>query len=381
MNYFFNINYLKMSKVSEESIIEEIKSKIKYFPEIRGYDNIEEKGSCYYNNANIVPLKDGNFIYFDQQNICRIYNKNFDILLHLTEIKEGNKFLFSPYCETVILPLSSGHIFSGGFFNSILEISSDYQNYKVIQKFEEKSALEAIEILNNVLLIFFHPNIVIAYKKVENLFQKENIFTSKIVQRKDNKIKKFFKNNNIFGIIYDNFIDIYNIVENSIEYKIQIKLNDSKMKLGKYFQLLNDNILLVNCYKDEVEEFEKNLDEVDVPGNFEEFFNFNKNQYKGIALFNLNYNEIVSAFEIKNIIHGFVKYDSGYFIILEEDKKDKYNSVIKVNLWKFTKTKEIKFIREIEEKEKNLEEFQSFENAVGKLSDGTIIYTLAYLKQ
>ena len=66
---------------------------------------------------------------------------------------------------------------------------------------------------------------------------------------------------------------------------------------------------------------------------------------------------------------------------MEEDKKDKYNSAIKVNLWKFTETKEIKFIREIEEKEKNLEEFQSFENAIGKVSDGTIIYTLAYLKQ
>ena len=28
-----------------ESFIEKIKSTIKYFPEIRGYDNIEEKGS------------------------------------------------------------------------------------------------------------------------------------------------------------------------------------------------------------------------------------------------------------------------------------------------------------------------------------------------
>ena len=367
--------------MSEESLIGEIKSKIKFFSEIRGYDDIEEKGSCYYNNANIVPLKDGNFIYFDQQNICRVYNKNYDILLHLTEIKEGNKFLFSPYCENVIYPLSNGQIFSGGFFNSILEISSDYKNYKVIQKFDEKSALDAIELLNNILLIFFHPNTIIAYKKIENIFQKEEIVTSKIIQRKANKIKKFFKNNKIFGIIYDNFIDIYNIVENSIEFKTQIKLNDAKMKLGKFFFLLNDNSLLVNCYKDEVEEFEKNLDEVDVPGNFEEFFNFNKNQYKGIALFNLNFNDIVSVFEIKSIIHGFVKYNNEYFIILEEDKKDKYNSVIKVNLWKFNEGKEIKFVKEIEKKEKNLEEFQSFENAIGKLSDGTIIYTLAYLKQ
>ena len=153
------------------------------------------------------------------------------------------------------------------------------------------------------------------------------------------------------------------------------------MKLGKYFLLLNDNILLVNCYKDEVEEFEKNLEEVDVPGNFEEFFNFNKNQYKGIALFNLNFNEVVSVFEIKSIIHGFVKYDNEHFIILEEDKKDKYNSVVKVNLWKFTEGKEIQIVKEMEKKEKNLEEFQSFENAIGKLSDGAIIYTLAYLKQ
>ena len=198
--------------MSEESLMEEIKSKIKYFPEIRGYDDIEEKGSCYYNNANIVPLKDSNFIYFDQQNICRVYNKNFDILLHLTPIKEGNKFLFSPYCENVIYPLSNGHLFSGGFFNSILEISSDFQNYKVIQKLDEKSALDVIELLNNILLIFFHPNKIIAYKKNDNIFQKEEIITSKIIQRKDNKIKKFFKNNNTFGIIYDNFIDIYNIV-------------------------------------------------------------------------------------------------------------------------------------------------------------------------
>ena len=367
--------------MSEESLIAEIKSKIKYFPEIRGYDDIEEKGSCYYNNANIIPLKDSNFIYFDQQNICRIYNKNFDILLHLTAIKEVNKFLYSPYCENVIYQLSDGHIFSGGFFNSILELSSDFQKYKVIQNFDEKSALDAVEILNKILLIFFHPNKIIAYIKIENIFQKEEAITSKIIQRKDNKIKKFFKNNNTFGIIYDNFIDIYNMIENSIEYKIQIKLNDIKMKLGKYFLLMNDNILLVNCYKDEVEECEKNLEEVDVPGNFEEFFNFNKNQYKGISLFNLNFNEIVSIFEIKSIIHGFVKYDNEYFIILEENKKDKYNSDIKVNLWKFTEGKDIKFIRGIEEKEKNLEEFQSFENAIGKLSDGTIVYTLAYLKQ
>ena len=159
--------------MSEESLIEEIKSRIKYFPEIRGYDDIEEKGSCYYNNANIVPLKDGNFIYFDQQNICRTYNKNYDILLHLTEIKEGNKFLFSPYCENVIYPLSNGHIFSGRFFNSIIEISSDYKNYKVIQKFDEKSALDAIELLNNILLIFFHPNTIIAYKKIENISKKK----------------------------------------------------------------------------------------------------------------------------------------------------------------------------------------------------------------
>ena len=123
-----------MDKTSE-LVIEKIKSKIKFFPEIRNYDNLEEKGSLYYNNANLVPLKDGNFIYFDQQNLCRIYNKNFEVLLHLTEIKEGeNTFLFSPYCETVMLPLSNGHIFSGGFFSSILEISNDFKNYEVIQK-------------------------------------------------------------------------------------------------------------------------------------------------------------------------------------------------------------------------------------------------------
>ena len=139
----------------EQSLIEKIKSKIKYFPEIRGYDNIEEKGSEYYNNANIVPLKDGYFIYFDQQNICRIYNSNFEVVLHLREIKEGNSFLFSPYCENVIYPLSNGHIFSGGFFNSILELSNDYKNYKVIQKLDEKTALDIIEIKNDILIIFF----------------------------------------------------------------------------------------------------------------------------------------------------------------------------------------------------------------------------------
>ena len=66
---------------------------------------------------------------------------------------------------------------------------------------------------------------------------------------------------------------------------------------------------------------------------------------------------------------------------MEEEKKDKYNSIIKLNAWKYEEEKEIKYITTLEEKEKNLEEFQSFENAISKLSDGTIIYTLAYLKQ
>ena len=153
------------------------------------------------------------------------------------------------------------------------------------------------------------------------------------------------------------------------------------MKFGKYYLLLKENTLLVNCYKDEVEEFEQNLEEIEVPGNFEEFFNFNKNQYKGIAIINLDNKEIVSIIEIKNIIHGLVKCDEEYCIILEENKIDKFNSVIKINLWKFIEEKELKLIKTIEEKEKNLEEFQSFENAISKLSDETIIYTLAYLKQ
>ena len=370
--------------IAEESIIKEIKSKIKYFPEIRGYDDIEEKGSSYYNNANIVPLKEGNFIYFDQQNICRVYNKNFDILLHLTQIKEGNNILFLPYCENVILPLSNGHLFSGGFFSSIIDISNDFLNYKVIQKFSEKSALDIIEIKNNFLLIFFHPNKLIFYKKNQsnNLFEKDDINSSKIIERKDNKIRRLININiNTFGIIYDSFMDIYILKENSVEFNNQIKLIEDKIKFGKYFLLLNENILILNCYKDEVEEYEKNLEEIEVPGNFDEFFNFNKNQYKGLVIINLSTNQIVSFFEIKNIIHGLVKFDNNYFIVLDEEKKDKFNSIIKINIWKCIEGKELKFIKTIEEKEKNLEEFQSFENAIAKLSDGTIIYTLAYLKQ
>ena len=368
---------------NEESIIEKIKSKIKYFPEIRNYDDLEEKGSLYYNNANMVPLKDGNFIYFDQQNLCRIYNKNFEVLLHLTEIKEGNNFLFSPYCEAVMLPLSNGHIFSGGFFNSILEISNDFKNYKVVQKFEDKNSLDIIEIKNNTLVIFFHPNKIIVFKKnkMNNLYEKDDAFIKKIVERKDHKIKKLFNlNSDNFGIIYDNFIDIYGVTDSSIQFNNQIKLNQEKIKFGKHYLLLNDSTLIVNCYKDEVEEYEKNLEEIEVPGNFEEFFNFNKNQYKGLALIDLNFSQFVSVFEINNIIHGLVKYDDNYFICLEEDKLDKSNSIVKVNVWKFNEKRELQLIKQIEEKEKNLEEFQSFENAISKLSDGTIIYTLAYLK-
>ena len=212
----------------EEQIIEKIKSKIKYFPEIRNYDDIEEKGSLYYNNANLVPLKDGNFIYFDEQNVCRIYNKDFEVLLHLTEIKEGNNFLFSPYCETVILPLSNGHIFSGGFFNSILEISNDFKNYKVVQKFDDKSSKDIIEIKNNILVIFFHPNKIFAFKKneVSNLYVKDDVLTKNIVERKDHKIRKLFNyNSDNFGIIYDNFIDIYSDTDTSIQFKNQININ------------------------------------------------------------------------------------------------------------------------------------------------------------
>ena len=369
----------------EVLLIEKIKSKIKYFPEIRGYDNVEEKGSCYYNNANIVPLSNNNFIYFDQQNICRIYNSNFDILLHLTPIKEGNKFLFSPYCENVIYPLSNGNFFSGGFFSSILEISNDYQSYKVIQKLEEKSALDIIELKNNILIIFCHPNKIIIYEKNKSndLYEKNIMLSDKIIERKENKIKKLFNNSdkNSFGIIYDIFIDIYSIKDNLIEFSKQIKLSDEKLKFTKYFLLLNETTLIINCYKDEVEEYEKNLEEIEVPGNFEEFFNYNKNQYKVIAIVNLNFNEIISIVETKSIIHGLVKYDNTYFVVLEEEKKDKYNSIIKLNAWKYEEEKEIKYITTLEEKEKNLEEFQSFENAISKLSDGTIIYTLAYLKQ
>ena len=367
----------------EQSLIEKIKSKIKYFPEIRGYDNIEEKGSEYYNNANIVPLKDGHFIYFDQQNICRIYNSNFEVVLHLREIKEGNSFLFSPYCENVIYPLSNGHIFSGGFFNSILELSNDYKNYKVIQKLDEKTALDIIEIKNDILIIFFHPNKIIIYKKNElnNMFQKDNIISKNIIERK-NKIKKLFynKDDNSFGIIYDNFIDIYNLTEKSFEFFTQIKLVNEKIKFGKYYILLIKDILIINCYKDEVEEYEKNLEQIEIPGNFEEFFNFNKNQYKGLVVIDLKLKQIISILEIKNIIHGFAKYDDNYFVALEEDKIDKYNSIIKVNIWKLTEKKELKMIKTIDEKDKNLDDFQSFENAISKLSDGTIIYTLAYLK-
>ena len=368
---------------TDESIIEEIKAKIKYFPEIRNYDDIEEKGSLYYNNANMVPLKDGNFIYFDQQNLCRIYNKDFEVLLHLTEIKEGNKFLFSPYCEAVMLPLSNGHIFSGGFFNSILEISNDFKNYKVVQKFDDKSSKDIIEIKNNILVIFFHPNKIFVFKKNEetNLYVKDDTLTKKIEERKDNKIKRLLNyNKDNFGIIYDNFIDIYSITDTSIQFKNQIKLNSEKIKFGKHYLLLNDSTLIINCYKDEVEEYEKNLEEIEVPGNFEEFFNFNKNQYKCLAVIDLNCNQFVSTFEINNIVHGLVKYDDNYFVCLEEDKLDKSNSIVKVNVWKFNEKKELKLIKQIEEKEKNLDEFQSFENAISKLSDGTIIYTLAYLK-
>ena len=368
---------------TDESIIEKIKSKIKYFPEIRNYDDLEEKGSLYYNNANMVPLNDGNFIYFDQQNLCRIYNKNFEVLLHLTEIKEGNNFLFSPYCESVMLPLSNGHIFSGGFFNSILEISNDFKNYKVVQKFEYKSSLDIIEIKNNTLVTFFHPNKIFIFKKDEksNLYVKNDEVTKKIVERKDHKIKKLFNyNSDNFGIIYDNFIDIYSIIDNSIQLKNQIKLTSEKMKFGKHYLLLNDSTLIINCYKDEVEEFEKNLEEIELPGNFEEFFNFNKKQHKGLAVIDLNLNELVSTFEINNIVHGLVKYDDNYFICLEEDKLDKSNSIVKVNVWKLNEKKELNLIKQIEEKKKNLDEFQSFENAIAKLSDGTIIYTLAYLK-
>lgn len=367
---------------TDESVIEKIKSKIKYFPEIRNYDDIEEKGSLYYNNANLVPLKDGNFIYFDEQNVCRIYNKNLEVLLHLTEIKEGNNFLFSPYCEAVMLPLSNGHIFSGGFFNSIIEISNDFKNYKVVQKFEDKSSKDIIEIKNNTLVIFFHPNKVFVFKKNEksNLYEKDDAAIKKIQERKDHKIRKLFNyNNDTFGIIYDNFIDIYSITNNSIQFKNQIKLTSEKIKFGKHYLLLNDSTLIINCYEEEVEEYEKNLEEIEVPGNFEEFFNFNKNQYKGLALIDLDHNQFVSTFGINNIVHGLVKFDDNYFICLEENKLDKSNSIVKVNAWKF-KENELKFIKTIEEKQKNLDEFQSFENAISKLSDGTIIYTLAYLK-
>ena len=161
----------------------------------------------------------------------------------------------------------------------------------------------------------------------------------------------------------------------------QIKLFDEKIKFGKYFLPFNKNILIINCYKDEVEEFEKNLDEIEVPGNFEEFFNFNKNQFKGLVIINLNTYEVISIIEINNIIHGLVKYDDNFIIILEENKLDKYNSIIKVNVWELNEEKVLKFIKTIEEKEKNLDEFQSFENAISKLNNGTIIYTLAYNKQ
>lgn len=368
-----------------ESFIEKIKSTIKYFPEIRGYDNIEEKGSSYYNNANIVPLKDGNFIYFDQQNICRIYNINFEVILHLIEIKEGNNFLFSTYCENVIYPLLNGNLFCGGFFSSILEISNDYKNYKVVQKINEKNVLDCIELKNNFLVIILFPNKITFYKKNidNNLYEKDNEILKKIIERKDNKIRKLFLNfdKNSFGIIYDKFIDIYNILENSIEFINQIKLFEEKLKFGKYFLPFNKNILIINCYKDEVEEFEKNLDEIEVPGNFEEFFNFNKNQFKGLVIINLNTYEVISIVEINNIIHGLVKYDDNFIIILEENKLDKYNSIIKVNVWELNEEKVLKFIKTIEEKEKNLDEFQSFENAISKLNNGTIIYTLAYNKQ
>ena len=215
------------------------------------------------------------------------------------------------------------------------------------------------------------------------MYEKNIMLSDKIIERKENKMKKLLNNSdkNLFGIIYDNFIDIYSIKDNLIEFSNQIKLNDEKLKFTKYFLLLNETTLIINCYKDEVEEFEKNLEDVEVPGNFEEFFNYNKNQYKGIAIINLNLNKIISIIEIKSIIHGLVKYDNNYFVILEEEKKDKYNSVIKVNVWKYVEEKKTKYIRTLEEREKNLEEFQSFENAISKLSDGTIIYTLAYLKQ
>ena len=131
------------------------------------------------------------------------------------EIKEGNKFLFSPYYETVMLPLSNGHIFSGGFFNSILEISNDFKNYKVVQKFDDKSSKDIIEIKNNILIIFFHQNKIFFFKKNEesNLYVKDDAVTKKVVERKDHKIKKLFNyNSDNFGIIYDNFIDIYSLI-------------------------------------------------------------------------------------------------------------------------------------------------------------------------
>ena len=121
-----------------------------------------------------------------------------------------------------MLPLSNGHIFSGGFFNSILEISNDFKNYKVVQKFEYKSSLDIIEIKNNTLVTFFHPNKIFIFKKDEksNLYLKDDAATKKVVERKDHKIKKLFnyKSDN-FGIIYDNFIDIYSIIDNSILFK------------------------------------------------------------------------------------------------------------------------------------------------------------------
>ena len=97
-------------------------------------------------------------------------------------------------------------------------------------------------------------------------------------------------------------------------------------------------------------------------------------------MIDLKLKQIISILEINNIIHGFAKYDDNYFVALEEDKIDKYNSIIKVNIWKLTEKKELKMIKTIDEKDKNLDDFQSFENAISKLSDGTIIYTLAYLK-